>query len=85
MVYAVVTGQSAEVGFEHLMNTGTILPCLVDEEQAVYDTYSRDEATGYWAPFPVQVVIDRAGIVRYLSFEYHADALTAAIAAALEE
>lgn len=35
------------------------------------------------SPFPLDVVIDRAGVIRYISAEYEPTALAAAIEAAL--
>jgi hypothetical protein len=42
------------------------------------------EVPGY-APFPLQVVIDRKGEIVYLSKQYDVDAAVAAIEAALAE
>ena len=57
-------------------------PCLLGAD-ALYHTYPR--MADAFSPYPVHVVIDRAGIVRYLANQYDAEALRTAITAALAE
>lgn len=57
--------------------------CLLDTQQEIYRSYG--PVQGSYAPFPLQVVIDRDGTIVYLSAQYDADAVNLAIAAALEE
>lgn len=57
------------------------LPILLDEQETYYRPYAM-EVPGY-APFPLQVVIDRDGTIVYLSKQYDVDAAVAAIQAAL--
>lgn len=59
------------------------LPILLDEQETYYKPYAM-EVPGY-APFPLQVVIDRNGEIVYLSKQYDVDAAVAAIEAALAE
>ncbi|MFT5584649.1 MAG: peroxiredoxin [Cognaticolwellia sp.] len=57
------------------------IPILLDEQETYYKPYAM-EVPGY-APFPLQVVIDRDGEIVYLSKQYDVDAAVAAIEAAL--
>ena len=57
-------------------------PCLLGTDE-LYATYPRMEDA--FSPYPVHVVIDREGVVRYLANQYDAEALRAAITAALAE
>lgn len=57
------------------------IPTLLDEQETYYKPYA-NEVPGY-APFPLQVVIDRDGEIVYLSKQYDVDAAVAAIEAAL--
>lgn len=59
------------------------LPILLDEQETYYKPYSM-EVPGF-APFPLQVVIDRKGEIVYLSKQYDVDAAVAAIEAALAD
>jgi hypothetical protein len=52
------------------------LPCLLDQS-GVYDAYERPDDA--FAPFPMQVVVDGAGVIRYASGQNDADALRAVI------
>ncbi len=47
-----------------------------------YDAYDRSEAT---APFPLDVIVDQQGIVRYVAAEYDPDAMRAVIEELLAE
>ncbi len=58
--------------------TGVTFPIVMDEQQTV--PYSAGIGI---SPFPVDLVIDRDGVIRYLRTEYDPDALLAAIEAAL--
>ncbi len=58
---------------------------LIDEDQTLYYSYSMGELGFNSAPYPLQVVIDRDGLISYLALEYDVDAVRAAIEAALAE
>ena len=56
------------------------LTTLLDGEE-VYRSYPR--GADAYAPFPLQLVIDPDGVVRYLAYQYDAEAVRAAIDEAL--
>ena len=66
-----------------LQEANTTLSSLMDQQQSVYGHY-RPTAESY-APFPLHVVIDGDGIIRYLRTQYDAQAVRDAIDAILEE
>ncbi len=53
-------------------------PVVMDEQQA--QTYAAGLGI---SPFPVDVVVDREGVIRYISTEYDPDALREAVLRAL--
>jgi len=63
---------------DFLAGGGVGLPALFDTGGLLYRSYPRAEAEGF-GPFPVHVVIDQGGVIRYLSFQYDAVALRALI------
>jgi len=75
-------GEPAEVAMEFALEADTPLPVLLDEDMSLYDSYPQERAT---PPFPVHVVIDREGVVRYLGRSYDAAALREALQAAIAE
>ncbi|MCB9794903.1 MAG: redoxin domain-containing protein [Alphaproteobacteria bacterium] len=74
-------GERAEVALEFVVEAGAPMPVLLDLDSALYSTYPQEPAT---PPFPVHVVIDREGVVRYLARSYDAAALREALREALE-
>ena len=44
-----------------------------------------DSAAEAYAPFPVHVIIDQQGIIRYLAYQYDADAIRRTIDGLLAE
>lgn len=65
-----------------LVEAGVDTTCLTDEMSGVYNTYDVDRDGQWWAPFPMQVVVDRDGVITYLANEADPDAAKAAIEAA---
>ncbi len=62
------------------------LPVLLDSDGYVYRTYSMADNLGAAvSPYPVQVVIDRDGVIVYLSRTHDPQAVREAIDAALAE
>ena len=55
--------------------TGATFPIMYDGD-GTYAHYNHDEAT---APYPLDVIIDRDGIVAYVSTHYEPDAMEAVI------
>lgn len=82
VTWLVNVGDDYDSAYTFIGEAGTTLPVLLDTDQAVYSSYERDPEEAY-APFPVQVVIDRDGVITYLAFQYDAEAVRAAIEAAL--
>ena len=64
-----------------LQEAGAEQPCLLDDTN-LYGQYPRHDS---FAPFPVHVLIDREGVIRYLSFQLEPQAAHAAIEAVLSE
>ena len=63
----------------------TTLPVLLDREDSLYSAYSLYEAGMGYGPFPLHVIIDRDGVIRYFSRQYDAGAVKAQIEALLAE
>ena len=61
---------------------GLTSPVLLDSDGAVYRSYDTSALGGY-APFPMQIVIDREGTIVYMARQYDADAIQLAIESAL--
>ena len=61
--------------------TGVTFPIVYDTADTYYD-FDRSTAT---APYPVDVIIDADGVIRYLATDYDPDAMTAVIDALLAE
>lgn len=74
-------GDAYDVAWDYLDNLGVGLTCLLDQSKSVYSAYSG--VPNAYAPFPLQVVIDREGVITYLNGQYDAEAVKAAIDAAL--
>lgn len=60
------------------------LPCLLDSDGRYYASYPIELEDDY-APYPVDVVIDREGVIRYVTNTYDAEALKEIIRQALDE
>ena len=75
-------GDNASVIQEFLQDAHTTLPSLMDQQQSTYQSYVRAAS---FAPFPLQVVVDQEGTIRYLAFQYEAEAVRQAIDSLLEE
>ncbi len=63
---------------------GVTRPILLDLEGTNYESYSESGAASDGPPYPLHVVVDGDGIIRYLSRENHPDEVREAIQAALE-
>lgn len=59
------------------------LPSLFDEGKSLYRGYGG--LPDSYAPFPVQVIIDQDGIIRYLSGQYDAERVRSEIRELLDE
>ena len=75
------TMDSSEVAYEFLHGVEVTLPSLLDGEE-VYNSYPRKPN---YAPFPLQVVIDREGTIRYVAYQYDAAAVRAVLDQILAE
>jgi hypothetical protein len=58
--------------------TGATFPFLLEEDAASYQAY-RDAAIDVTTPYPLDVLIDGSGIVRYLRGDYDDAALREAL------
>ena len=81
-MWLVNAGDSFEQVYDWIGEAGTTLPTLLDTDNAVYSSYQR--GADAYAPFPLQVVIDREGRITYLANQYDAEAVRAAIRLALD-
>lgn len=81
-LWLVNAGETAEVAYDFIAEAQTGLPCLLDTDQSLYNSYPQG---GNFGPFPLHVVIGRDGTIRYLARQYDAAAARAAIEAALAE
>ncbi len=80
-ILLVNSGETFDDAWDYLAGYQVGTTCLLDPDQSMYSSYTGVEAP--YAPFPQQVVIDRDGVITYLSTQYDADAVRAAIDAAL--
>ena len=78
-------GESWESAWSFIDEQGVTLPVLLDTDRALYSSYSRTEAKSGSAPYPLHVIIDRNGIVRYLSYRYDAAEVVSQIRTLLAE
>ena len=68
-------GEGLGPAYDFLGAAGVTAPCLLDDG-SLYASYPREID---YAPFPMQVLIDAEGVIRYVSEIYDADGLRAAI------
>ena len=73
-------GESAELALAYAEHAGVSSPVLLDSEGRWHTSYGLED--GY-APFPVQVVIDRDGVITYIGRQYDVQAARRAIDEAL--
>ncbi len=86
MVFWLINGEdSYEEAWEFIAEAETTLPTLLDTTGVMSGQYSREEGGSSYAPYPVQVILDREGVIRYLSYQYDADLVTDTISALLAE
>ena len=66
-------GDSFEEAFTFVGEAGVTLPVLLDSDGSYYESYARRDAgeDGY-APFPLQVLIDKDGVIRHITLQYDA-------------
>lgn len=75
-------GNNQQTIEKFLQDAHTSLPSLMDQQEGVYRSYAT--SNNAYAPFPIQVVIDQNGIIRYLTFQYDADAVRQVIDSLIE-
>jgi len=80
-VWLVDVKQDFDTAWEFIAEAGLSLPVLLDEDGIYYESYATEPAL---TPYPLHVVVDRAGDIVYVNREYDADALRDAIRAALD-
>ena len=72
------TGDEENLARQTAREFGFQSPVLLDEDEGIYGQYSRDQQSSF-APFPVHVLVDTHGDVRYLSRHSDLTALKAAV------
>jgi len=74
-------GESAELAAAFAEQAGVSSPVLLDSESRWHISYGgMDE--GY-APFPLQIVVDREGVITYIGRQYDVSAVRRAVDEAL--
>ncbi len=72
-IWLVNAGDSYEDAFEFVGEAGVTLPTLLDSEKSLYDQYNRNDAVGSgYGPFPLQILMDRDGVIRHMAVQYDA-------------
>lgn len=72
-----------DVAWDFVVGADSEMTCLLDDDGSTYNSYAFDEAGTEWAPYPRQVVIDPEGLIAWFGTEVDAEALRAAIDAAM--
>lgn len=77
-VWLVNPEDDLEDSFSFVGDAGVTLPVLLDVGGDSYRGYPIGSGDPY-APFPLQVVIDEEGVIRYLAFQHDPTALRAVV------
>ncbi len=51
---------------------GIDIPMLYDARQPYDRYYANNEGGDAWAPYPLQVIVDPSGVIRYIAHQYDA-------------
>jgi hypothetical protein len=81
-VWLVNTGDRAEVAYRFVEEARSSLPVLLDESGEHYRAVPRGAG---FAPFPVNVLIDKRGVIRGVYGQYDAAAMEPVIEALIAE
>ena len=81
-VWLVNTGDRAEVAYRFVEEARSSLPVLLDESGEQYRAVPRGPG---FAPFPVNVLIDKRGVIRGVYGQYDAGAMEPVIEALIAE
>lgn len=81
--YVVNAGDAYDVAWQFAEAFAVEIPVLLDHNEYFYKNYPN--TSDRYAPFPLQVVIDRDGEITYLARQYNTDAVLTAIRDALAE
>jgi peroxiredoxin len=85
-IWLVNSGSTQDEAWNFAESYDIQLPMLMDTDMSIYMSYSRAEADlEEYAPFPVHVLIDRDGIIRYLEFRTDAEEIRRTIDLLLSE
>ena len=71
-VWLLNTEDRFETVHEFAQSNGLTTPVLYDARQPYNRYYANGEGGDTWAPYPLQVVVDREGVIRYISHQYDA-------------
>ena len=78
-VYALQAGEIESISDAEVLAwfeaTGATFPVMVDDD----GTYRRYDDTGASAPFPLDVVVDQQGVIRFVDTRYDPDTIEAVI------
>lgn len=83
-VWLVNPEDSLDEAYGFVGDVGVELPVLLDVGGVNYRGYPPDAGEAF-GPFPVQVVIDQRGVIRYLAFQNDPTALRAVVDELLED
>ena len=81
-MWLVNTGDRAEVAYRFVEEARSSLPVLLDESGEQYRAVPRGPG---FAPFPVNVLIDKRGVIRGVYGQYDAGAMEPVIEALIAE
>jgi len=84
-VWLVNVADTYSSAYKFVGEAQTTLPVLLDREESLYGGYALYEAGEGYGPFPLQVIIDGDGVIRYLNRQYDAGLARAQIEALLAE
>ena len=79
MVYGLlgssVEGYDDETLTTWIEQSGATFPVMVDDD----DTYRDYDKNGSTAPYPLDIIVDQSGIIRYIATHYDPDAMAEVI------
>lgn len=75
--------ESADEAYTFAENSGVTSPVLLDSDGSTYRDYDTSRLPAY-APFPLHVVVDADGTIRYLARQYDSQALFEALDSVVE-
>jgi len=71
-VWLLNTEDDYETVLDFATSAHITLPMLYDAKAPYHRYYAVDDGGEPWAPYPLQVIVDRDGVIRYISHQYDA-------------